>query len=176
MSSRPGFFVFVFFKPGCRLRFLPGRLPREHSADVLGDPQRGGEERGHHHPERDAQLHLHDVRQLGGPVQEAQRAQRSGPPQPGQERAVQKNPPAETIVAAQNQNPRPHRRERHRQVVADYIPLHLLPIQHHLLALLRSLTHCGFVLFFLFVFFKPIFVSVRFWNRRERFDATPLTW
>lgn len=126
------------------LYFLTGRLPREHFADNLGDPQWGWGQWDNNHTEWDSQLHLHDVWQLGGSVQEAQRCKWIGPPQPGQGRALQENPSAETIVAAQNKNPWPNRRERHRQVVADYIPLRLLTFQHYLLALLCPLTHCAF--------------------------------
>lgn len=122
-----------------------GRLPGEHFADNLGDPQRGGSEWDHNHRDRDSQLLLYGVRQLGGPVQEAERASRAGPPQPGQERTPKEDTSTETIVAAQNQNPGPHWCERHRQMVTDNIPLHLLPLQPNLLALLYQLMHTWFL-------------------------------
>lgn len=122
-----------------------GRLPGEHFADNLGDPQRGGREWDHNHGERDPQLLLHGVGQLGGPVQEAERAARVGPPQHGQEHARKEKPSAEAILTAQNQNPRPHRCEHHRQMVTDNIPLQLLPLQRNLLALLCQLMHWCFL-------------------------------
>lgn len=134
LSSQP-----IFNNRSCLLCL--GRLPGEHFADNLGDPQRGGREWDHNHRERDAQLLLHGVRQLGGPVQEAERSAL----QPGKERTSKETPPAETILAAENQNPRPHRCEHHRQMVTDNIPLQLLPLQHHLLALLCQLTHWCFL-------------------------------
>lgn len=106
----------------------PGRLPGEHFADDPRDPQRGGDKRGQDHPERDPQLFLHDVRQLRPPVQEGKHDARVRPPQPGQERTPEENAAAETFLSAQNQNPRPDRCERHRQMVTDNIPLHFLPL------------------------------------------------
>lgn len=73
------------FKHRCCLSVL-GRLPGEHFADNLGDPQRGGRERDNNQSERDPQLVLHGLRQLSYPVQKAKRVTRVGPPQPGQER------------------------------------------------------------------------------------------
>lgn len=73
------------FKHRCCLSVL-GRLPGEHFADNLGDPQRGGRERDNNQSERDPQLVLHGLRQLSNPVQKAKRVTRVGPPQPGQER------------------------------------------------------------------------------------------
>lgn len=121
------------------LSLLPGRLPGEHFADDPGDPQRGGDKRSHHHAERDPQLFVHHVRQLGPPVQEGEHGARVRPPQHGQERTPEENAAAETFQSAQNQNPRPDRCECHRQMVTDYIPLLLLSLQCHLLALLCQL-------------------------------------
>lgn len=86
---------------------------------------------------RDPQLFLHGVRQLWSPEKEAERTAL----QPGEERIFEENASAEKNLSAQNQNPRPNGCERYRQNVTDNIPLQLLPLQRHLLALLCQLMH-----------------------------------
>ncbi|KAM8873834.1 gamma-aminobutyric acid receptor subunit beta-3 isoform 2-T3 [Spinachia spinachia] len=72
--------------------------------------------------------------------EEAERGARAGAPRPREGRPAEEDALAQTILAAQNQNAGPHQRQRHRPMVPDNIPLQLLPLQHHLLALLRQLN------------------------------------
>lgn len=118
----------------------PGGLPGEHLTDDARDPQRSERQWNHHYSQRNPQLFLHDVRQHERPVQKAQFSEGIGTPELGQECASKENETAKTLISAQDQNPRPDRRERHRQMVTDDIPLHFLPLQPHLLALLRQLN------------------------------------
>ncbi|XP_061635255.1 gamma-aminobutyric acid receptor subunit beta-3 isoform X3 [Phyllopteryx taeniolatus] len=137
-------------------RVALGRLSGEHPADHPGDPQRGGRprrrRRRRRRPQqqqqqqlqqhqqqlvrRHAQLHPRPAGQLlGGPVQTERRAGRSPVAGPGRP----EEPPEEAIIAAEDQNPRPDGRERHRPLVPLHLPFLLLLLQRCLLALLRQL-------------------------------------
>lgn len=151
VESSRGVVNLIYFSLPNRFALRPGGAarPREHPADHAGDPQRGGGGRDHHQLGGHQELSVHGAAGQHGlvahPVPQAERRDRAAlrqPALPGPGRADKAQPPAQAVLAAENQNPRPDGCEHHRPLVTDHLPFGVLHVQPHLLALLRLIGLC----------------------------------